>query len=363
MKSKVSIAKNNFDAKNSLVCNIEIFDEQLINQCARITITIQVNVFDRRPINECKQLFKYDFIIEDKLTTINLPELFDEVYSYSGEKISIEIFAELKAKPKDILFFKTRIKQRINLPVPNRSKVEQDTEELISTHDEYNFSRNFKAIAMHNKIITILLILLILLMLGIVCGNIVFFIYWYDSIIQFEYDPSIIIFQLMASGYFIYVFWEIMQNRLQKYMDIQVAYLPNDLSRKTSLKIADILSGRSKLDLENVTLRIVAYNIETGLYERGTTKSHRICRITGAVQGVLLYEKTLPNLSANKSIEDYFNDEIPLEPFFNTLYPPQMISKNHGIVVVWKIQLIHPIFVDQFLYCDTSELKYAEFVN
>ena len=125
--------------------------------------------------------------------------------------------------------------------------------------------------------------------------------------------------------------------------------------------VSDLVHGVSRTDLDNVTLRIVACNMERGQYLRGSGSNRRTVSFSEPAHGVLLYSKTVKLISKSQPVENHFRDSMSFEPMFKALYPPNIVSKSHGLFVYWEIQLIHNEFVDQELEGDPAQFKIDDF--
>jgi len=120
--------------------------------------------------------------------------------------------------------------------------------------------------------------------------------------------------------------------------------------------------GRSHVDLFDITVRVVAANLECWKRKAGGgEKTDK--EIRTAVRAVRIYERNLPYVPAGSSIGDFLKDDVDFTPMFRALYPPLMTSSTHGLELAWQVQILHPEFVDQVLPGPTSMLRFRDFLE
>jgi len=144
--------------------------------------------------------------------------------------------------------------------------------------------------------------------------------------------------------------------------NLNLMNMPANIYPDKTYKVSKFFSGRSRVPLEDITLRIVACNMEKGQYVRGSGSNQRTVSFSEPVRGVLLYEKCVNHIPNRVQIRNYFDEEISFKSMFEILYPPYMASPTHGIDVYWEIQLLHPEFVDQELIAPTKHFRYEDFL-
>jgi hypothetical protein len=162
---------------------------------------------------------------------------------------------------------------------------------------------------------------------------------------------------LAGAGIYAFVRWQ-----LRQYMTFKLKKISVKIDRDTRLRVSDLISGRSKIALRDIVMRVVACNMEKGQYKRGHGTQQRTVSFKSPYRGVVLYEKSVPEIPPRMDVGFYFPEEIDFSGMFSHLYPPQLTSSTHGLDVYWEVQLLHPNFVDQELECPTNALDYASFL-
>ena len=134
-------------------------------------------------------------------------------------------------------------------------------------------------------------------------------------------------------------------------------YLSLDDSKTISLSpkpgeyyaLADIVSGRAEIDIEDVNFRVVCCNRE--LY-RILQRSHNSSTWVDAYRdfnGLVLYEKKIKRIRSGALLAEFLPKakELCFDQMFSKLYPQAMVSQEYGISVYWEIQIIHDELVDR----------------
>ena len=128
-------------------------------------------------------------------------------------------------------------------------------------------------------------------------------------------------------------------------------------------KVRDIVTWKSRVDLKNVELKIVACNMENGQYVRWSGSNRRTVSFSNPIRAISLFDEKIDFIPRNTDISDYFKWEVSFERMYKILYPKQMISHSHGISIHWEIQLIHDKFIDQELIWHWDFFKYEHFLK
>jgi hypothetical protein len=144
-------------------------------------------------------------------------------------------------------------------------------------------------------------------------------------------------------------------------MTFKLKPITGSINRQSEHTVSDLVHGVSRTDLEDVTLRIVACNMEKGKYVRGSGSNQRTVSFSTPVRGALLYSKKVTLIPKNHSVENHFRDSMSFEPMFKVLYPPSEVSESHGLFIYWEVQLIHNDFVDQEMAGKTANFRREDF--
>jgi hypothetical protein len=154
----------------------------------------------------------------------------------------------------------------------------------------------------------------------------------------------------------------ILRRYLSRYGDFHLFLLLPPLRPGTRIEARRLIRGRPRVDLFNVTARVVAGNLEC--WRRKPGRGEKLeKKIRTPVRAVKLYECQLPYVPAGASIGDFLKGEVDFTPMFRALYPPLMVTTESGLDLAWQFQLLHPEFVDKALPGPTSGLRFADFLE
>ena len=128
-------------------------------------------------------------------------------------------------------------------------------------------------------------------------------------------------------------------------------------------KLSDFLEVKSRVSLKNVTIKVVACNMEMGKYQRGSGTNTRTVSFSEPVHGVTLHSSTIDHIPARVPLRRVINAEFSFEKMFHTLYPPVPVSDTHGLSTYWEIQVIHPDLIDQEIIPCVKIFRYDDFEN
>ncbi len=348
--------------EDTLFCKFEILDDSIIWKEAKVELYIKCFVHDDRAINDYKNIFIKDFIIESYGNKFEVDLKDYWYYTYYWRNISIELRVEVKID--DAIFFDTVITEKIENEIGSKPRVLSDAKEIIDPKDNFNLLENIKAIPHKAKILVILFsiigaIVIVLNMLLWIHDQIVgetqtFFYSHYNS----DWDSNSPFFNaLMTSSGIGAAIWFAIKMQLRKYMTFFFKNIRFDWKKDTLYKLSDIIWWKSRVDLKDVELRIVACNIENWQYERGSWTDTRTVSFREPVRALEIYKKRFDVIASWEDISYYLKDKISFEKMYRILYPKQMISSTHGIDIHWEVQLIHDTLIDQELIWDANKFN------
>ena len=168
---------------------------------------------------------------------------------------------------------------------------------------------------------------------------------------------------LLGSGAAGAAIWFAMRRQLRKYMKFKFKRVPNHIDRSTRVPVDQLVHGLARVELNDVTLRVVACNLEKGQYMRGSGSDRRTVSFSEPVQGVVLYQRHTTSIQRKQPVENAFEGMVDFGPMFDALYPPAVVSKTHGLFVYWEVQLLVGELVDQELVGSTSGLLQEDFFS
>jgi len=352
-----------------LTAELKISDPKFLGKGATFVIKRFVKVKDSRPVNKSEDLFKHQFTVRSPSETVRIPPhvLEERPFNYNGSEISIRCFGKLTVN--DRLIRKDTSTEK-NLPTVSlkKPKITRSTKDLIDPKDVFSFMKNLKAIPSHNKLATLGLLVIgaVVMVVNMMIGihdefSPKYATYFYSQVDSDGEYASPIGKALGGCGVIGVAIWLAIKRQLRKYMTFRFRPISGRIDRETERNVSDLIHGNSRTDLKDITLRIVACNLEKGKYVRGSGSNQRTVSFSDPKRGVLLYSKKVELIPKNHPVEQYFQDPVSFEPMFKALYPPNIVSKSHGLFVYWEIQLIHNEFVDQELEGDPAHFKVDDF--
>ena len=347
---------------------IQIISQDSMNRDASFVLSHRVRVKDSDPVHNGNVLYQHNFRTDDRTVTFTVPTSKFSGYCYNGSQIEIEYQGVLKID--DAIFFDTKVTEEVTYKVLKKPKLRRNAENLIEPKDHFNLFTNLRAIPIQHQISTLGLLFagLIVIAINTIIGvhdqlSLESQTYLYSHRDSDGDSSSPLGKSLVGSGAAGAAIWFAMRRHLRQYMKFNFHRLPTRIDCATSLPVNQLVYGRSRVDLNNVTLRVVACNLEKGQYMRGSGSDRRRVSFSEPVQGVLLYQKTVKTIPAKKPVENYFPGEVKFKPMFDGLYPPTRVTATHGLFVYWEVQLLLDKLVDQELVGSTDPMRTEDFFN
>jgi len=315
------------------------------------TLSRVVSSHDSRPVHSTSYIYKERKVIDSLEVEfyLNISDL--DCYSYEGEHIDIDIFVECVID--DSIIFDSRVSKEIQYELWLKPSISTDQVGNIKPNDTFNFKKNFKAVRGTAKVKLILLM--------IVWSIVV----WVNSLIgvhdQLVPETQTIFYShensdwestspfwssLLWSGAIGALIWSLIYLELRKYMKFSFRKTWVIKRRDTEYSLKEMLTGRSRVDLHDIQINIVACNMEKWQYRRWSGSR--------PVRSISLYSQKIDFIPKNTEISDYISWKVSFEDMYNVLYPEQINTLNQWMFVYWEIQLIHNDFVDQELKWDSK---------
>lgn len=365
-KADVDLARVATTRGECIECTIRVADPALIGRKASLVIEQRVTVKDSRPVNGSRRLLRRPLVLSSRETKLELDPDGFSAYTYRGEKIDVELHTILEVD--DGILFDTKLTERQELELGWKPNVASDAANLIEPEDLFQFTANLAAIPFHRRVLT--------LALGFVGGIVVLAnaavgvhdqlvpepaTYFYSHVDSDGDGQSPILISLGTSGLVGAGIWALMRSQLRRYMRFRFRRLPESFQLGMSVTVGELIEGRSRVGLDNATLRIVACNMEKGQYKRGSGSKERIVSFAEPTRAVVLFEKTLPRVPPLVALSTLFPESMSFDPMFEALLPPQVVTKKHGLGIHWEVQLLHERFVDQELVGPTNGFAIKDF--
>jgi len=367
-KVDVTLSADRYRPGQGLQARINVLDPALATHDAVFYLIAKGNVHDSRPVNAEKTLFEQPISLRGGEVSVQIPASAVDAYTYKGSKIDIQLLTRVKVD--DALVFDTKVDEAHEFAIGRKPEVAAEAKAVIEPSDLFDFFANLRAIPARNQMITLALALVGLVVVGInmfVGVHDQFstpaFSYFYDQVDSDGDYESPLMKALMGSGAFGTAIWFMIRAQLRKYMQFHFLKKPPPIRRGQKYTVAELVAGQSRVMLKDVTLRVVACNMERGQYKRGSGTKTRTVSFSEPVRGVLLYEQRAMHIPARSPVTEYFSGSFSFDPMFSTLYPPCSVSASHGLGVHWEVQLLHPDYVDQELVGDSGSLQREDFMD
>jgi hypothetical protein len=352
---------------DSLVAVIEAEDPKYLDTEARLTLYALADVHDSSPVNTTSEFVHRTFRLGSPRTEVRLPRNTLGVLPYTGTKVSVKIFAELRLD--DGVLRDTIVRREVRLPEAHMPSVADDAKELAEPKDLFNLAANLAAIPLLNRFAALALLLVGAVVVGV--NSLVAYHdefaperghYFYSRRDSDGDSQSPLLNSLALSGGAGAAVWMAIRRQLRTYTTFRLGRVPDEISRDTVAALRDLVRGSPRVDLHDITVRVVAYNLEKGCYTRGSGSNERTVSFSEPVRAVVLYEKTVPMVRRGQPIESALSDSFPFEPMFDALHPPSEVSPSHGLFVHWEVQLLHERFVDHELIPRHCSYREADFL-
>ncbi|MCD5380847.1 hypothetical protein LR004_02870 [Candidatus Gracilibacteria bacterium] len=352
----------------ALKCRIIFANSEMYGKKVNFGIISKVQVIDGSAVNTQKTIFKHTFVVQSSTEDIIVDMSKYKNFSYNGTNINIVLFSELVID--DAIIFDTKITKQIESSLFIKPKVSSNSELIINPKDSFNLIENIKAVSTDSMIKLFGLSLLggVVILVNMLVGIHDQFTIESQTYLYSHHDSdgdanSPLVDALIGSGALGIFVWRMMKKQLRKYMSFGIRKIKFLGTRDKKYKIRDIVKGKSRVDLKNIELRIVACNMEKGQYIRGSGSNRRTVSFVEPIRAVSLYSKKIDFIPRNVDVGEYLDGEVSFEKMYKSLYPEQRVSETHGLTVHWEIQLLHKKFIDQELIGDANYFIYKYFLQ
>ena len=338
----MELVRDGTDSAAPVVCRVRVNDPELVGHDAEFSLVAEVEVKRGSGIDSSQTLHSQAFRVAAGVTDFVIPAGKLRFYSYAGKHVELRLHTRVRVD--DGFVFDTTVSEEQLIRIGGKPRLNTDAGEIIEPGDAFRFFANLKAIPPQNQVITLALAVvggLVMLVNAVIGVHDQFSpeaATWLYSHYDSDGDSNSPLFAALAgSGALGAGIWFLMRGQLRKYMQFRLAQVLAPIARGTDYRVSDLVAGRARVPLEDVTLRIVACNLECGEYrERRGTETVTVS-FREPVRGVVLYEKTVDRIPAKVPIADYFRDRLCFDPMFAALYPPAMLGGSHGVDVRWEV--------------------------
>ncbi len=367
-KSKKIKIINNISNNGLLKCIVDIYDKELYKKNAVLRLISEVIVIDSRPVNSKKVLFKHNFVVNSWVEEIEIDIKKYKNYTYEWKKIYINLYLELVVD--DSIFFDTKITSNIQNSLFIKPKVTNAWKSLIDPKDNFNILDNLKAIPF--QAMFFVLGLSIVWGLVILVNTIVWFhdqftadgLTYFYSHYNSDWESNSPLFNSLASSWALWAWiWFMIKTQLRKYMTFKFKQIKFLWERNKKYKLKDIVTWKSKIDLKDIELRVVACNMEKWQYTRWSWSNRRTVSFSEPIRALLVYNEKIDFIPKKTDICEYIKWEFSFEKMYKRLYPEQKISNSHWLFIHWEVQLIHKKLIDQELIWKSESFRYNYFLE
>jgi len=351
-----------------LNCTIDVDDIDLYGKEATLKLISRVKVSDSRAVNEQKVLFTKKYTIDSGSNNILINLNKYKNFSYRWTQINIDLFVEVVVD--DSIFFDTKITSKIQESLFVKPKVYSSAKALIEPKDNFNLIENIKAIPF--DAMAFVFWLSILWWIVILVNTIVWFhdqfvmesqTYFYSHT-NSDWESSSPLFNSLSTSWALWAWiWFMIKTQLRRYMSFVFKKTKFLWDRTKLYKVREIVTWKSRVDLNNVRLRIVACNMEKWQYKRWSWTKTRTVSFSNPIRAVSLYDENIDFIPKNTDISEYFKWDVSFEKMYKVLYPEQLISSSHWISIHWEVQLLHDKFIDQELIWGSKFFRYEHFLK
>ena len=321
---------------------------------AEFTLDLASEVHDSSPVNDETNLYTDKFVVDRTEYELEIPTDSFECFTYKGTHASIVLRANLKVDDAWILRdSQVSRTTQFKLVDARSGSPGGDATEVIDPFDTVQFSKNFDALSSGKK--TGFILMSLLCALGWLGGS---WLIWENGSDGSIFIAVVFIILLL---FLMVCLWGWQADSFYKsYINVSLRPIPA-ITRSTCLPISQLVSGESEIDLKNMTLRVVACNMEMGQYIRGSGSNRRTVSFEEPVRPIILYSERVGHIPARQEIGNHFPGEVDFGPIFKALYPPLEISKKHGLAIYWEVQLLHDEFIDHELKGPVGAIEVTDF--
>jgi hypothetical protein len=321
-------------------------------------------------VHKAQTLLEREVELRHGIQRVPIGDALDGAFAYEGSEIALALVAHVTVD--DGIIFDTKLEASLATlcTLPPRLDVPEH-KGVHSPPDRFDFIANLRAIPAKARMIVLGLLLAggpILLVNALVGVRDQFVsnerVWFYDHTGD-DGSESPLMKALTGSGVLGVALWLAIRRQLQKYMRFEARWPLDRLHRGARCRADEIVSGEAGVPLEQVRVRVVAYNREHGQHkvQEGSGKNRRTVtkEFSTDSRGVVLLDRLLPYVAAGEPLARHLDVDVEFAPLFDALYPPCRIGGTHGLSLAVEAQLLHPDYVDHDAVLDPGSVDSAEF--
>jgi hypothetical protein len=350
------------DESGHPTCRVRVEGDTPPDKPVQLRILAQVRGRDPSVLPAEAALHTRRLILHTGTQDVTLPQNL-AAYNYYGRDVSVRLVLRLVDNVGRTLA-ESRLWGRNGALVAPRPRLAECPEALVNPKDEYCFFGNLRALPAGPMLFVVLVGFTLYLAAGLnlLAGIHDQFVADQPYLYSHHGRGTPLLNASMNSLTIGLVAWPLIRKRLNRYGVFRVARSLPPLRRDTRIPARQLIHGRSRVELFNVTVRVVAANLECARRKPGRgDKGPREVRTP--VRAVKLYERHLAYVPAGSAIEDYLNGDVDFGPMFRALYPSLMVDSAAGLDLSWQVQWLVPDLVDQAREGPTSTLRFVDFLD
>lgn len=350
-------ARIDFDSKSDpdhVIVTITFLNREALGLTAEFALIAECRARHGESVNEQRFVLVEQFEVGERPERFRIPRRVIRNYSYSGSKINMVIMSRLILL--DGLIYNSTMNVEHDLGIGARTKAAPQPRTVAAPPDKVRVRLNFRSLAPRNKVLVSVLAVFALapwITVGFV----------HVSLLAGVFHPLTILGGLIA-GLISYGFVLWIRRVFGRYLRSRRLPFPGRVRRNSVIRIPQLFTGVSLTNLRDVTLRIVAFNVEKG--KRATHSGGRGSgreSFAHVARAVVIYEKKLDIIPRDRLLETFFDDAVDFSKVFSALYPPNVIDIDTGVFLEWKLQLLSPDFVDVELKLPPDVFAAEEFFS
>lgn len=332
--------------KNKLIIDMDfyLYKHDLFWKTIKLKLVNECVSKSASPVNWKKKYYEKEFIIDKEKEQIIIDLDYYDLYSYRGRYIDLNL--QLETELDDKIFFDTIVNKKIIREVNYKDRFIKNVF-IMKPKDHFSFYKSFNALSFMSKFFIIFFAFAILVLLIFILISIPIMFYFY-----------FIIFIILVWV----VFLKIIESFFQKYMTFKLKTKHFFDNKDKVYKLSEFITWKSRVDLHNIRVKVVASNFEKWQHTVWSWKSRRTETFEKSVNWVVLSNELIQFIPKNSDIADYVKWSFSLKKMYEKLYPPLKITDNHWIGVRWEIQLISNDLVDREIVWPTDFMKYKDFL-
>lgn len=354
------------------VVRVLVHDAKLHGVFAKLDVKHRAHVKRGSPVHHEYPVITRRVTLQQGENRIALGDALDKRFAYIGEQLDLRLVATLELD--DGVLFDTKVELDLGPGcrlAPRTAKVAQG-KSVHSPSDRFNFFANLRAIpaGARAKVLWLLIVGGPIVLGNLLVGTRDQFVpesraWFYDHSAGDGESESPLVKALLGSGAAGAGVWMLIVAQLRRYMTFEADTPEGVVTRDTRWQPDAMIRGKTRVAMQQATLRLVAYNCEHGQYtkrEKSGNSSRTVTRtFVNHACGVVLYERLLAYVPAGADINGFLSGDVELQRMFDALYPPLMLGPNHGLSIQFEAQLLHPEFVDQEVILGRVEVDAKDF--